>query len=110
MGSDRAHGREEPGRPAPSERLPDLPRLQQELVTGGRWPEAVAAGEAWQRLVDTLPAQAPPEAQAVLEEAEATAGADTAAIEAVASTVSHDLEHVHRGRRALAPYATAGQA
>ncbi len=93
----------------PYERLLELTRLQQELVTGGRWPEAVAAGEAWQRLVDTLPAQAPPEAQAILEEAEALAWANTAAIEAVAATVSHDLEHVRRGRRALTSYATAGQ-
>lgn len=94
---------------APYERLLELTRLQQELVTGGRWPEAVAAGEAWQRLVGTLPAQAPPEAQAILEEAEAIAWANTAAIEAVAATVSHDLQHVRRGRRALASYAAAGQ-
>ena len=94
---------------SPYERLLELTRFQQELITGGRWPEAVAAGEAWQRLVDALPAQAPPEAQSLLEQAESIAWSNTAAIEAFAAAVSHDLEHVGRGRRALASYTTAGQ-
>lgn len=93
---------------SPYERLLELTRQQQELVAGGRWPEAVAAGEAWQQLADTLPGQAPAEAHAVLEEAAAIAWSNTAAIEAFAATASRELEHVGRGRRALASYAAAG--
>ena len=90
------------------ERLLALTREQQTLITGGRWPEAVAAGEAWQQLVDRLPAQAPEEAQELLRQAEVIAWSNTAAIEASAAAAARELEHVTRGRRALASYSVAG--
>ncbi len=93
---------------SPYERLLELTRSQQELIAGGRWPEAVAAGEAWQQLVDTLPDRAPEEARALLEQAEEIAWSNTASIEAHAAALARELEHVGRGRRALASYAVAG--
>lgn len=92
---------------SPYERLLELTLAQQELVTGGRWTEAVSAGEAWQEIADTLPGQAPEEARAVLEEAARIAWSNTAAIEAHAALVARELDHIRRGRQALAGYAAA---
>jgi hypothetical protein len=87
------------------EQLLALTRRQRDLVDDGLWQEAVAAGQAWQELVSTLPEQAPPEARPLLEEAASIAWSCTAAIEALVAGLSRELEHVGRGRRALASYA-----
>jgi hypothetical protein len=90
------------------ERLLALTREQQTLVQRGLWAEAVAAGEAWQQLVDRLPAQAPDEAHELLAQAADIAWSNTASIEAHVAAVAQELEHIGRGRRALASYAAAG--
>jgi hypothetical protein len=86
------------------EQLLELTRRQRALIDAGRWPEAAALGNRWQELVDSLPEQAPEEARPLLEEAARIAWSNTAAIEALAHEVAFELEHVGRGRRAIASY------
>lgn len=94
---------------SPYERLLELTRCQQELITGARWDEAVAAGEQWQQLADTLPDEPPEEARTLLEQAADLAWSNTATIEAHAAAVVRELEHLGRGRRAIASYASSGR-
>jgi len=94
---------------SPYERLLELTRSQQELITGGRWDEAVAAGEAWQQIADTLPGEPPEEARTLLEQAASLAWSNTASIEAHVTAIARELEHLGRGRRAIASYAASGR-
>jgi hypothetical protein len=89
------------------QRLLELTRTQRALIDAGDWPGAVSLGTEWQELVDGLPDHAPAAARPLLEEAAAIAWSNTAAIEALAAEVSRELEHLGRGRRALASYARA---
>jgi hypothetical protein len=83
----------------------ELTRRQRALIDAGDWPGAAALGAAWLELVDGLPADAPEEARALLEEAASLARSNTAELEALVAWVSGELEHLGRGRRALASYA-----
>lgn len=87
------------------QRLLDLTHRQRALIDAGDWTGAAGLGAAWQELVDGLPDPAPEDARDVLEEAASIAWSNTAAIEALAVEVSRELEHLGRGRRALASYA-----
>jgi hypothetical protein len=89
------------------QRLLELTRTQRALIDAGDWSGAVSLGAEWQELVDGLPDHAPAAARPLLEEAAAIAWSNTAAIEALAAEVSRELEHLGRGRRALASYARA---
>lgn len=89
------------------QRLLELTRTQRSLIGDGDWTGAAALGTAWQELVDSLPEQAPEDARALLEEAASIAWSNTAALEALAVDVSRELEHLGRGRRAIASYAGA---
>jgi hypothetical protein len=90
------------------EQLLDLTQRQRALIDAGRWSEAASLGDRWQELVDSLPEQAPTAARPLLEEAARIAWSNTAAIEALAHEVSYEIEHIGRGRRAIASYAGAG--
>jgi hypothetical protein len=90
------------------ERLLELTRRQRTLIDAGQWQDAIALGEEWQQLADSLPEQAPAAARPLLEEASRIAWSNTAAIEALANDVAWEIEQLSRGRRALASY-TAGR-
>jgi hypothetical protein len=89
------------------QRLLELTRNQRVLIDDGDWAGAAALGTAWEKLVASLPEQAPAEARAVLEEAASIAWSNTAALQALAAAVSNELGHLGRGRRAIASYAGA---
>ncbi|HZQ82079.1 MAG TPA: hypothetical protein VFB25_08895 [Gaiellaceae bacterium] len=80
------------------ERLRELTRLQRELLAAGDLEHAVLVGRAWHALASSLSDAPPADALALLAETHALVQANEAALAA-------GLEHVERGRRALASYA-----
>jgi hypothetical protein len=89
------------------ERLRELTRLQAELIGDGRLVEAIAVGEQWDLVAASLPEQPPSEALPLLEESMALTAANAAAIAGYTSELARELDHVHRGRQAIASYARA---
>jgi hypothetical protein len=87
------------------QQLLELTRSQRTMIQDGDLTGAAGLGATWQRLVEGLPECAPEEARPLLEEAAAIAWSNTAMLEARAADVSRELEHLGRGRRALASYA-----
>jgi hypothetical protein len=90
------------------ERLRELTRLQTELIGDGRLVEAIAIGERWDALAASLPEQPPAEALPLLEEAFALTAANATALAGYASALVQDVQHVQRGRQAIASYASSG--
>jgi len=89
------------------DRLRELTRLQAELIGAGLYHEAIAVGSQWTAHASTLPAVAPEEALPLLEEALAIAAGNAATLAAGAAQIAAQIEHVGRGRRAIASYAQA---
>ena len=87
------------------QRLLELTREQRTLIEDGDLPGAAGLGTVWQQLVEGLPARPPEDARPLLEEAASIAWSNTAVLEALAVDVTRELEHLGRGRRALASYA-----
>lgn len=89
------------------EHLRELTRLQAELIRDGRFVEASAVGEQWDAVAASLPEQPPVEALPLLEEAFAITVANAKAIAEHAAGLARNVEHVQRGRQAIASYARA---
>lgn len=87
--------------------LRELTRLQSELIGDGRIAEAIAVGEQWDAAAAALPAEPPAEALPLLEEALIATAANANAIAAHAAALVQDVQHVQRGRQAIASYARA---
>ncbi|HTR33836.1 MAG TPA: hypothetical protein VMH47_08160 [Gaiellaceae bacterium] len=89
------------------DRLRELIRLQAELIGAGLFEEAIAVGGQWEAHASQLPAQAPEAARPHLEEALALAAQNAATLAAETAKLAKQLDHVGRGRRAIASYARA---
>jgi hypothetical protein len=87
------------------EHLRELTRLQSELIGNGCVVEAIAVGEQWDTVAASLPEQPPVEALPLLEEAMALTAANAIALAGQTSGLARDVDHVQRGRRAIASYA-----
>jgi hypothetical protein len=107
MGGDRERVRAAAGVTNPYEQLLDLTRRQRAMLDDGDWAGASALGADWQALVEHLPEQPPADARALLAEAASLAWSNTASLEALLAGVARELEHIGRGRRAVASYADA---
>jgi hypothetical protein len=89
------------------EQLRELTRLQSELISDGRLVEAIAIGEQWDIVAASLPEQPPADALPLLEEALALTAANAQAIADHAAALVQDVQHVQRGRQAIASYSRA---
>jgi hypothetical protein len=91
-------------------RLVAIARREGELIGAGRWADLPALEDERRAATAGLPAQAPLEALALLEEAHRVVAANVAALRSAVESTRADLSLLGRGRRAVAGYGTAGVA
>jgi len=86
-------------------RLLEFVRRQRDLIAAGAWDELAAMTAEQDETVSSLRVRPPTEARAVLEQADAQAKANTAALTAARGEAVAALVHLNRGRAALHAYA-----
>lgn len=86
------------------ESLLELAERERELIEAGLWDDVVTLGAARAQLVAELPPQAPSSARALLEQAASIVESNVAAIATASDAVRRELNHLQRGRTAIASY------
>jgi hypothetical protein len=89
---------------APYARLVELARRQRTLVQEGRFTELEDVARDWARLAERLPARPPREAEPYLREADGLVRSAAAALAHALGDARTSLDHLARGRRAVAGY------
>lgn len=84
--------------------LVDLARRERDLIDGCLWDDLLDLQAERSRLVETLPPRPPATARPALEHAMSLNASNEIAIRAALQVAGHALEHLGRGRRALASY------
>jgi hypothetical protein len=89
--------------------LLSLTRCERDLIAAGDWPGVVTLGNERAQLVTTLPAEAPAEARALVDETLALMQTNLANAVAIRDRTRATLAHLADGRRALHAYAGIAQ-